>query len=237
MKISKTTNVKPSDLNYHRYTRSQYDRDIVCAIPAHKELHENLLKFLLNKYSPIQPLQILDLGAGTAITSALVRDKFSNATFDLVDFSKPMLAGAHQRMGNKKVNYIFGDFSLLKFDRIYDVVMTVIGLHHQTSIGTRRLFKKLSKQIRPGGLLVVGDLVTFADKHVAAFNNAKHYHHLVEHAVSNKVLTEWAYHHQFLNELKTIEDYRQWLNEAGFEVVYEFSHWNTALLIAQKANS
>ncbi len=234
MKISKTTNVKPSDLNYDRYTRNQYDRDIAHVIPAHKELHECLLKFLLKKYPTTQALNILDLGTGTAITSALVRNKFPNATFDLVDFSKQMLAGARQRMGPKNVRYILGDFSLLKFDHTYDVVMTVIGAHHQTSVGIRRLFKKMSKQIQSGGFLVIGDLVTFKDKYKAAFNNAKHYHHLVERASNNKVLAEWAHHHQFLNDLKTIEDYCQWLRDAGFKVVYQFNQWNTALLIAQK---
>lgn len=234
MNISKTTNVKPSDLNYDRYTRNQYDRDIVRAIPAHQELHERLCKFLLKKYPSTQAMKILDLGTGTAITSALVRDVFQNAQFDLVDFSKQMLAGARKRMGRKNVHYILGDFSLLKFDQQYDMVMTVIGLHHQTSVGTRRLLKRMHRQIKPNGFFVLGDLVTYTDKQLAAFNNCKHYHHLTENAANDKVLMEWAYHHQFLNDLKTIENYRTWLGEAGFKVVYEFSQWNTALLIAQK---
>lgn len=235
MKLASTTNVKPTYLNYAHYTRKRYEQDIVNAIPFHKELHERLIGFLTKKFGGEEKIEVLDLGTGTGLSSALVRDFFPQAHFDLVDFSKRMLTGAKQRMGKKNVRYIFADFALLKLDKQYDVIMTVIGLHHQTSAGTRHLIKKAYKHLKPGGFLVIGDLVTYADKFKAALNNARHYHYLVEKAVTEKALTEWAHHHMFLNDLKTIEDHRLWLKDAEFELRYEFSKWNTVLLISKRA--
>ena len=45
----KTTNIQ-SVVNYDRYSADKYDRDIINAIPHHKELHEemvNMLKIIL----------------------------------------------------------------------------------------------------------------------------------------------------------------------------------------------
>lgn len=38
-----TTNVKPSDLNYDKYSTDKYDMDIINSIPYHKELHTHTL--------------------------------------------------------------------------------------------------------------------------------------------------------------------------------------------------
>lgn len=197
-------------------------------------MHEHLVGYLVKNFDTEQAIDVLDLGTGTGLSSALIRDFFPNAKFDLVDFSRRMLTGARQRMGKRNTRYILGDFSLLNFDKKYDIIMTIIGLHHQTRSGTRRLIKKISKQLKPGGYLVIGDLVTHKDKFKAALSNAYHYHHLVEKAANEKSLSEWAYHHVFLNDLKTVEEHRVWLKEAEFKLVYEWGKWNTALFIAKK---
>ena len=44
-------------------------------------------------------------------------------------------------MGKNKVNYIFGDYSKIRFNKKYDIVVSVIGIHHQNAIGKKKLFK------------------------------------------------------------------------------------------------
>ncbi len=234
MKIAKTTNVNPADLNYDRYTRSQYDRDIVNAIPFHKEIHLKLAQYVKKHFDPGKSCKVIDLGAGTALTSAVIKTVLPQAHFDIVDFSQQMLAGAKKKMGEKNTTYILADYAAMQFTKKYDIAVTVIGLHHQTTAGTKRLIRKIYKNLNQGGVFIVGDLVTYQDKNLAALNNALHYKHLVDKASSQKVLTEWAYHHMFLNDLKTLEDLLLWLTQAGFKVDFQFNQFNTVLIIAKK---
>lgn len=229
-----TTNVKASQLNYDKYTAGKYDQDIVNSIPFHRELHEKIAKFVKTKFSNKIRWDILDLGVGTAITSSIIRDVLPQANFDLVDFSRQMLEGAKKKMGTNKVKYIFGDYSKIDFKKKYDVAVSVVGIHHQNHVGKRKLFKKIFKLLKPGGVFIFGDLVTYKDKREAALNNARHYQHLADKASDEKSLSEWAYHHMFLNDLASVEDQVKWLREAEFKVKVEMLKMNTALIFCQK---
>jgi tRNA (cmo5U34)-methyltransferase len=229
-----TTNVHASELNYDKYTADQYDRDIINSIPRHKELHEHIIQVIRQRYNKEKKYSIIDLGVGTAITSDIIRNELPNATFDLVDFSENMLLGAKKRMGEKNMHYILGDYANLELDRQYDIAVSVIGLHHQNTEGKKKMFQKIYDLLKPGGVFIFGDLMTYKDKHMAALQNAKHFHHLVEHSADEETLKEWAYHHQFLNDLSPLEDQIEWLTSIGYTVSIKFTHINTCLLICQK---
>jgi len=228
-----TTNVKASELNYDHYSSNKYDRDIVNSIPFHKELHERIIKYIKKNYNPEKNYSILDLGVGTGITSKLIQKELPKAGFDLVDFSKKMLAGANKKFG-KSANYILGDYSKIKFEKKYDIIVSVIGLHHQNNAGKKKLFKKIYSLLKPNGGFILGDLVTHKNPKKASLNQALHFHHLVEKSTDKKTLEEWAYHHYVLNDLAPVEDQVEWLRKIGFKVKVEMSKMNTALLICKK---
>lgn len=228
------TNVKPSELNYDKYATDKYDRDIVNSIPYHKELHEHIISFVNGNFDQKKEYKILDLGTGTGITAKLIYDLLPKAKIDVVDFSEQMMAGAKKKLGDKNVRYLLGDYSTLEFDKQYDIVVSVIGLHHQNTEGKQKMFAKIYSILKKGGTFIFGDLVTYSDKYKAAHNHALHYHHLVEHATDKKTLTEWAHHHMYLNDLASVEDQVQWLTKAGFKVKQDFLKMNTALLLCVK---
>lgn len=145
-----------------------------------------------------------------------------------------MLAGAKRRLDPSNVRYILGDYAKIQTHQKYDIAVSVIGIHHQTHQGKRKLFRKIYKMLKPGGVFIFGDLVTYSDKHQAAIAQAHHYHHLVKYAYDAVALNEWAYHHMFLNMPAPIEDQIRWLKDAGFHVEKKFLRWNTALLICKK---
>lgn len=224
----------PTDLNYHYYGKNRYDKDIVSAIPFHREIHESILKELRRRFRPDQAIRVLELGVGTGLTASLIRSAFPNAEFEVVDFSSTMLAHAKKRLGTKNITYRLGDFSKIRFHRPCDVVVAVIGIHHLSHSGKRHLFQKITRLLKPGGIFLFGDLMTCADEKNAAENSARHYHHLVEHAVTRTVLRDWAHHHLFLNNLATVESQEKWLRDIGCTVKRLFSQWNTVLLLATK---
>ena len=229
-----TTNVKPSELNYGKYSAGKYDLDIVNSIPYHKEIHGLISSYIFKNYQKDAKYSVLDLGAGTGITSRVIKDQLSNADFDLVDFSSQMLKGAKAKMGSKNAKYILGDYSQLKFTKKYDLAVSVIGLHHQSHFGKRRMFKKIYKLLKPGGVFIFADLVTYRNQKQAALNQARHFQHLAENASDEKTLGEWAYHHLYLNNLAPVEDQIQWLKVCGFSVKQEFLKFNTVLLVCRR---
>jgi cysteine desulfurase/selenocysteine lyase len=230
-----TTNVRPDSLNYNSYTGNQYDRDIARAIPFYAELHEEIVKFVRRTYSTNDSLRILDLGVGTGITSKLLRDIFPNASFDVFDFADNMLESARKRLGSDRVQYICADYAEHTFeDNAYDIVVTVIGLHHQNTQGKKNVLKKIHATLKPGGVFILGDLVTHQDKEDVALNQAKHFHHLVDNAVDEQTLREWAYHHLYLNDLAPKEDLYAWIQETGFETDILLQKINTCLLVGKK---
>jgi len=229
-----TTNVKPGELNYEKYSSDKYDRDIVNSIPCHREIHECLRNFITKNFDKNQKFSIIDLGVGTGITSKLFQDLLPNARLDVVDFSRKMLDSSKRRLGHKSVNYILGNYATLKFKKKYDIAVSVIGIHHQSNDGKKRLFKKIYSMLKPNGFFIFGDLVTYKNQRKAALNNALHYHYLVEHATDEKTLTEWAFHHLFLNDLASVEDQVVWLEKAGFKVKTLLLQKGTALLACRK---
>ena len=228
------TNVKPQELNYDHYTTNKYDRDIVNSIPHHKELHEKIYEFVSSNFRKTANLNILELGVGTGITTRIIKNILPSVSFDLVDFSKQMLSGAKKRLGEKNIKYIFGDYSKIKFNKKYDIVVSVVGVHHQTNKGKIKLFKKIYSLLKPKGVFIFGDLVTYKSEYKSAYNNALHFHHLVEKSTDKKTLEEWAHHHQYLNMLAPVEDQIKWLEDLGFKVKILILKTNTALLICRK---
>ncbi len=228
------TNITPSELNYDHYTAQQYDRDIIRVIPFHRELHERIGIFLKSHVDAANVQDILDLGTGTGITAQLIHHLLPKAKIDVVDFSAQMITGAKKKLGKKNISYLLGDYTKMTFDKKYDIVSSVIGMHHQNTSGKKKIFKKISSLINNGGYFIFGDLVTYKNAHEAAKNTALHYHHLVEYATDETALTEWAYHHMYLNDLAPIEDQMDWLKDAGFTVKKDFLQMNTALLLCRK---
>lgn len=228
------TNIKSGDLNYSHYSTNKYDQDIVNSIPFHKELHGKILKFIRKNFNSKETYSILDLGVGTGITSKLIQKELPKSEFDLVDFSRKMLSGARKKLGAKNVKYIFGDYSKLKLKKKYDIIVSVIGIHHQNNKDKQIIFKKIYSLLKPSGVFIFGDLVTRKNPKKASLNQALHFHHLVEKTSDRKTLEEWAHHHYILNDLAPIEDQIDWLKKIGFGMKVEMLKINTALLICIK---
>ena len=231
----KTTNVRANELNYNKYANEIYDDDIRRSIPGYDVLHKTIEEVVRDFSQNHEVKKILELGIGTGLTSERILKIIPNASLTAVDFSEQMMVGAKKRLAKYNVKYVFGDYSQLKFDNDFDIILSVIGIHHQNNKGKQKLFKKILNSLKSGGIFVFGDLVTYCNEKKAAVNDARHYHHLVENARDDQALEEWAYHHKFLNLLAPIEDQIVWLKKAGFSSVeVKYEHLNTALIIAIK---
>lgn len=233
-KLAVTTNVKPSDLNYDHYTTNKYDIDIINSIPHHKELHQNLINYVKNNFKKADEIRVLDLWVGTWLTTKMIQDILPNAILDVVDFSKQMLNWAKNRLWKHNVNYILWDYATLNLKNKYDIIVSVIWVHHQNHEWKRSLFKKTYNRLNKWWVFLFWDLVTYKNKVESAYNHALHFHHLVEKSKDKKTLWERAHHHMFLNDLAPYEDQIEWLKKIWFKIKKDFLKINTCLLIAKK---
>lgn len=231
----KTTNVNPSDLNYDKYAMDKYDADICRVIPGHEDLHGEIEK-IVETYTKSHTVEkIADIGVGTGLTSERILKKIPQAKMVAIDFSKQMILGAKNRLENYNVEFILGDYAEIDFGKDFDIITSVIGIHHQNTEGKREVFKKIYKALKFGGIFIFGDLVTYRNKDNAAINDAKHYAFMAQNAEDEQSLKEWEYHHKVLNDPSPLEDQIEWLKNTGFKSVeVKYNHINTALILAVK---
>jgi tRNA (cmo5U34)-methyltransferase len=235
----RTTNIGHEGLNYDQehYTAEEYEDDIRRSIPGYEELHQKIDEVVAEHATDHDVDRMLDLGVGTGLTAERLLKIMPTASLTAVDRfeNENMRKGAEERLEGSKVKFLKGDYSEIDFGRSYEIIEAVIGIHHQTDEGKRKLFKKVFDALKPGGIFIFGDLVTYRDGDKAKENEEKHFEHLREHARNEQSLQEWEKHHREDNLLAPIEDQIEWLKEAGFfEVEVKFEHLNTVLIIAKK---
>ncbi len=111
-------------------------------------------------YAKDDQFRILDLGAGTGLLSALVKNVFPSCKITLTDISSEMLKKAKQRLGySDSVNYIQNDYINDKISGEYDVVISALSLHHATQIELKSVFSKINGSLRSGGIFINADQI------------------------------------------------------------------------------
>lgn len=138
------------DIKANSWDQSQMHRDRAAAIA------DDILKTLpLNRN-----MKVLEYGAGTGLTSFILKDKFSEIT--MLDNSDGMLAVLNEKItasGSQNLKAL--KFDLEKENWPYgkfDLILTQMVLHHVNDI--KAIISKFSKMLNRGGFLAIADLYT-----------------------------------------------------------------------------
>lgn len=114
-------------------------------------------EFLFNKYKISKNSKILDLGAGSGLSSIpLLKKGYTDLT--LLDFSKEMLAKAKKKKELKGCKFINQDILKLKSNRKYDVIFSVFSFALNSYFDDKDmpvLWKKINSILKPNGLLML----------------------------------------------------------------------------------
>ena len=108
---------------------------------------------------------LLDIGCGAGNYSLMMLSKIPNLNCTLVDLSKPMLDKAFERVSlqtNKNVEVLQGDIRQVELkENHFDIILAGAVLHHlRDDKDWETTFEKLFKLLRPGGCLMISDLIT-----------------------------------------------------------------------------
>ena len=130
--------------------------------------------------------QVLDIGCGAGNYTLKMLDKNPNLHCTLVDLSSPMLARAFERVTKIRpgdVEIIQGDIREIELpEEQFDIILAGAVLHHlRDDDDWLTTFKKLFKILKPGGCLLVSDLVTQDTELLTAYVWEKYGDYLESH--------------------------------------------------------
>lgn len=108
---------------------------------------------------------LLDIGCGGGNYTLMMLSKLPNLNCTLVDLSKAMLDKAVERAANgtaKSIKAFQGDIREVYLpENHYDIILAGTVLHHlRDDKDWEHTFAKLYKLLKPGGCLMISDLIT-----------------------------------------------------------------------------
>ena len=107
---------------------------------------------------------LLDVGCGGGNYTLMMLSKIPTLKCTLVDLSQPMLDKAFERVSqvsNHEVTVLHGDIRNVALpDNHYDIILAGAVLHHlRDDCDWELTFKKLFGLLKPGGCLMISDLI------------------------------------------------------------------------------
>ncbi|MEG3940717.1 methyltransferase domain-containing protein [Microcoleus sp. S36b_A3] len=205
------------NLNYVREEFEQrafdYDSLIPRLIPHYREQHDLILQLI--PFETNANIQILDLGAGTGILSALIMQAFPQAKVLAFDMAENMLKICQTNLSafGKRLRLQQGNFAEADFGSGYDLVVSGLAIHHLDSAGKQQLFHQLFQSMNPEGILLIRDIVTGATPKLT-----EQYEKLWRQYMKASGEDDAAWFQNYLKEdiPSSVEEQTKWLAEAGF---------------------
>jgi tRNA (cmo5U34)-methyltransferase len=170
-----------------------------------------------------EEIQVLDLGAGTGLLSAMVAERFPRSRITLVDLSVEMLRVARRRFAGKPGRFEFRtmDYARKPLPRVsggYDLVVSALSVHHLTHGDKRELFAKVRDSLADGGQFVNADQISGETPEEERRYGEWWLRRVREAGVSEQDLTA-ALSRMRADRNATLGAQLGWLGEAGFEEI------------------
>jgi tRNA (cmo5U34)-methyltransferase len=110
-------------------------------------------------------VNLLDVGCGAGNYTLTMLSKIKGLHCTLIDLSRPMLERAFERVSSQttgQVETIQGDIRTIELiANQFDIILAGAVLHHLRDDGDwESVFRKLYRILKPGGCLMVSDLIT-----------------------------------------------------------------------------
>ena len=193
-------------------TASTYDTARAKLIPCFAEFYAAAVAPL-----PEHTDHVLDIGAGTGLLSAFVRQRFPGAYLHMMDSSAPMLEQARARFRfDQETVFQLADYTVAMEALSYDAVVSALSIHHLPDTGKCEVYKRAHAVLKPGGVFVNAEQI--AQRSPELEIRAKEDWLLAARALG---ATEEELADSLLRQTEdrcaTIADQLEWLREAGFE--------------------
>ena len=104
---------------------------------------------------------VIDLGAGTGLFSALVKQRFPDCQLTLIDVAAGMLAQARERFAasGHDADFVVADYATTDLGKGHAAVISALSIHHLEDDGKKTLFARIFAALAPGGVFVNAEQV------------------------------------------------------------------------------
>jgi tRNA (cmo5U34)-methyltransferase len=195
-------------------TAATYDTDRARLIPGFDSFYGWAVELV-----PKHAESILDLGAGTGLYAALVRERLPAAQMHLVDISEAMLAKARERFaGDGRVTFAVADYSAGLSTAPFDAVISALSIHHLEDTAKRALFTRIREVLKPGGVFVNADQVLGPTPELEARYKALWLKQVRALGATEEQIRDSLFRQQE-DHCATVDDQLAWMREAGFQDV------------------
>ena len=214
-------------------TAQTYDSARARLIPCFAELYANATGLLAAETN-----YVLDLGAGTGLLAGFVRERFPDASIEMIDNSEPMLAQARQRFGQDQMTtFRSGDYTSCRWGSGYDAILSALSIHHLGDDAKQALLARVFTALRPGGLFINAEQIlqptpTLEAQAMDAWLKQVRTLGATEQQIGDSLLRQTE------DRCATIEDQLSWMRQADFaDVRCAFQSGRFAVLTGQKPRS
>lgn len=230
--INAVTNAGTSAAAHLGIDLADYDTRIRTFIPDYDIMHdivEYALRGTIARRAPV----IVDLGIGTGALAARCLEACPKARVVGVDEDESMLRAARERLGDRLTRTIQGSFESVALPRC-DAFVACLALHHIPTRAHRlRLFRRLHRALRRGGVLISADCHPGSNPRLDAADRASWLSFLEESytpAIARRFMRNWAREDRYAPLAEEIDTLRR----AGFTVDITGRRQTFAVIVATR---
>jgi tRNA (cmo5U34)-methyltransferase len=145
--------------HHHPQTAEDWDPHSYGAYVATLESYGELQAAVVEATRDRPVAAILDLGSGTGETARRLLAVHRRASLVCYDANQAMLDAAATNLPSDRTTFVRGRLEGSLPPGPFDLVVSVLAVHHLDGPGKAELFAKIGKLLSPGGRFVLGDFV------------------------------------------------------------------------------
>ena len=192
----------------------QYDRNRRKVIPCFDDFYKTLIRLI--PFDSDEKFNVLDLGAGTGLVTALIFNVFPEAVVSLLDVSGEMLEKAKERFeGKDNVQFHVMDYDSSPLPGKYDLIVSAMSIHHLEDYGKKHLFQKIYDALVPGGIFIHAELARGATDDIEEIYQEQWRKHL-EGTGLNEDELDVIYERMSYDIPAPLDIQLSWMRDAGF---------------------
>lgn len=203
----------PSAQTVFERTAATYDAARAKLIPPYERFYGTAVGLL--PFDRDAEIRVLDLGAGTGLLSAFVRERFPNARLKLVDVAEGMLERARQRLGNDRVDYAVLDYGSEPIAGEWEAIVSALSIHHLENEAKRELFGRIHAALVPCGVFVNAEQVAGPTAELTRRYHEQWLQQIRERGATEQEIADAEYRMQ-ADRCSSVEEQLAWMREAGF---------------------